>query len=114
MNQPVQNILLSNRLRERTAALRHGWLRLLSGVAVRIVLFVVSFAVTAWLLFNEAWLPLQGEVTLPAGVSTEDPVLELNKIKTIISEQTNMAKYVPPSYDKQGKLFVLQSTPKTE
>ncbi|MBI3255749.1 MAG: hypothetical protein HYZ63_02150 [Candidatus Andersenbacteria bacterium] len=83
----------------------------LGGPSARLLLLLVGFIISGWLLFTHAWIPTQEQVQLPAGVSARNPGLDSGLLQTINTERIERASYLPKSLASFGPLFALVPTP---
>lgn len=78
----------------------------LAGRNVRLGLMTISLLVAGWLLYIDVYKPISDPVSLPIGVTPNNPELDSQSLQTINNERVSRGQYLPKSFQSYNQFFL--------
>jgi hypothetical protein len=75
---------------------------------MRSVMILAAIGLIGWLMYVNVWEPLQQEITLPPGISHQNPQLDEASLQGISRARAERAAYSPRLSDTLDKQFAVQ------
>jgi hypothetical protein len=83
----------------------------LGGGTARLLIISFSLLIVLWLLYANAWLPIQEEAGLPAGVVEQNPAINDTLLREINEKREQKIMRTPQSFSGYTRLFEARLTP---